>query len=249
MSQRRAPDWLTAWEYAHRGLHSAGVAENSRAAAEAAIAAGMGIECDIQMSRDNVPLVFHDWELDRLTGQRGQIAARPADELCQIALLDTADTIWRLTELLELVAGRVPILIEVKSHPAFALPQACIAIARALADYAGPFAVMSFDPRMGEWFARHAPEMPRGLVITDTLDHGYKSAWRARRALERAAPDFLAADVRDVPNALTDLWRETGRPLLTWTVRTAELRAQALAHADALIAEGPGLEAKRDALA
>jgi glycerophosphoryl diester phosphodiesterase len=209
----------------------------------------MGIECDIQMSRDNVPLVFHDWELDRLTGQRGQIAARPADELCQIALLDTADKIWRLTELLELVAGQVPILIEVKSHPAFALPQACIAIARALSDYAGPFAVMSFDPRMGEWFARHAPEMPRGLVITDTLDHGYKGAWRARRALERAAPDFLAADVRDVPNALTDLWRETGRPLLTWTVRTAELRAQALAHADALIAEGPGLEAKRDALA
>jgi len=130
MSPRRAPDWLTAWEYAHRGLHSAGVAENSRAAAESAIAAGMGIECDIQMSRDNVPLVFHDWELDRLTSQRGQIAARPADELCQIALLETADTIWRLTDLLELVAGRVPILIEVKSHPAFALPQACIAIAR-----------------------------------------------------------------------------------------------------------------------
>lgn len=249
MSQRRAPDWLTAWEYAHRGLHGAAVPENSRAAAKAAIAAGMGIECDIQMSRDNVPLVFHDWELDRLTSQSGQIAARPADELCQIPLLGPAQTIWRLTELLELVAGRVPILIEVKAHPAFALPQACIAIARALADYTGPFAVMSFDPRMGEWFARHAPDIARGLVITDTLDHGYKGAWRARRAMERAAPDFIAADVRDIPNAFTDLWRETGRPLLTWTVRNPELRAQALAHADALIAEGQGLEAKGDALA
>ncbi|MDP4605784.1 MAG: hypothetical protein NWS68_06485, partial [Erythrobacter sp.] len=244
-----APDWLTAWEYAHRGLHGEGVAENSRASAEGASAAGMGIECDIQMSRDNVPLVFHDWALDRLTAQSGQVAARPAEELCAIPLLGSADMIWRLADLLELVAGRVPILVEVKSHPAFALPQACMAIAQALADYAGPFAVMSFDPRMGEWFARHAPDLPRGLVITDTLDHGFKSAWRARRALERAAPDFLAADVRDVPNALTDLWRETGRPLLTWTVRTAELRAQALAHADALIAEGQGLEAKRDALA
>ena len=241
MSRRRAPDWLTAWEYAHRGLHGEGVAENSRTAAQGAIAAGMGIECDIQMSRDNVPLVFHDWVLERLTGQHGPLAAHPAEELCQMPLLDTAETIWRLTDLLELVAGRVPILIEVKSHPAFALPQACIAIAQVLADYAGPVAVMSFDPRMGEWFARHAPDMTRGLVITDTLDHGYKGAWRARRALERAAPDFLAADVRDVPNALTDLWRETGRPLLTWTVRAPELRAQALAHADALIAEGAGL--------
>ncbi len=241
MSERRAPEWLTAWEYAHRGLHGQGVPENSRAAAEGAIAAGMGIECDIQMSRDNVPLVLHDWELDRLTGERGKVAARPADELCRIPLMATAQTIWPLTELLELVAGRVPILVEVKSRPDFALAEACIAIASQLADYAGPFAVMSFDPRMGEWFARHAPEMTRGLVITDTLDHGYKSAWRMPRALERAAPEFLASDARDIPNAFTDLWRETGRPLLTWTVRTPELRVHARAHADALIAEGAGL--------
>lgn len=245
MSEHRAPDWLTGWEFAHRGLHSAnasgGVPENSRAAAEAAIAAGLGIECDIQMSRDNVPLVFHDWELDRLTGEHGKVAARPADDLCRIPLMATAQTIWPLTELLDLVAGRVPLLIEVKSHPAFALAQACIAIAKALAGYTGPLAVMSFDPRMGEWFATHAPDMTRGLVITDTLDHGYQRAWRAPKALERAAPDFLASDVRDIPNALTSLWHEAGRPLLTWTVRTPELRKHGLVHADALIAEGAGL--------
>lgn len=241
MTERRAPDWLTRYEFAHRGLHSSGVPENSRAAAEGAMAAGMGIECDIQLSRDGVPLVFHDWELDRLTAERGKIATRSAEELCRIPLMGTAQTIWPLTELLELVAGRVPILVEIKSHPAFALPQACIAIAKVLADYSGPFAVMSFDPRMGEWFAKHAPAMTRGLVITDTLDHGYQRAWRAPKALERAAPDFLASDVRDIPNALVSLWRETGRPLLTWTVRTPELRGHALANADALIAEGPGL--------
>lgn len=241
MTARRAPEWLTQWEYAHRGLHAPGVPENSRAAAEAAIAAGMGIECDIQMSRDNVPLVFHDWELERLTAERGKFAAHPADALCRIALMDTAETIWRLADLLDLVAGRAPILVEVKSRPDFALAEACIAIARELATYAGPHAVMSFDPRMGEWFAKHAPETPRGLVITDTLDHGFRSAWRAPHALERAAPDFLASDVRDIPNALTDLWRETGRPLLTWTVRSPETRARGLAHADALIAEGAGL--------
>jgi glycerophosphoryl diester phosphodiesterase len=238
---RAAPDWLTQWEYAHRGLHREGVPENSRAAAEAAIAAGMGIECDIQMSRDNVPLVFHDWELDRLTGERGKVAARPAHDLCRIRLMNTAQTISSLCDLLDLVAGRVPILVEIKSRPDFALAEACIAIARELASYAGPYAVMSFDPRMGEWFAKHAPAATRGLVITDTLDHGYKSAWRAPHAMERAAPHFLASDVRDIPGAFTGLWRESGRPLLTWTVRSPETRERGLSHADALIAEGAGL--------
>ncbi|MCU0946757.1 MAG: glycerophosphodiester phosphodiesterase [Porphyrobacter sp.] len=245
MTARAAPDWLTQWEYAHRGRHGREadglVPENSRAAIRAAIAAGMGIECDIQMSRDNVPLVFHDWELDRLTAERGKVAARPSDELCRIPLMDTGETIWRLADLLDAVAGRVPILIEVKSRPDFAIAEACIPIAKVLGSYAGHYAVMSFDARMGEWFAKHAPETPRGLVITDTLDHGFKGAWRAPHALERAAPDFLACDVRDLPNGLTSLWRETGRPLLTWTVRSAESRARALANADALIAEGAGL--------
>lgn len=241
MSTRRAPDWLTQWEYAHRGLHHEGVPENSRAAAEGAIAAGMGIECDVQMSRDNVPLVFHDWELERLTKERGKVAARPADELCRIALLETGETLWRLAGLLDLVAGRVPILVEVKAQPHLAIAEPCIAIAKALADYAGPVAVMSFDLRVGEWFAKHAPDVTRGLVITDTLDHGYRSAWRAPYALERAAPDFLASDVRDIPNALTALWRESGRPLLTWTVRSPDTRERGMAHADALIAEGDGL--------
>lgn len=241
MSARGVPDWLTQWEYAHRGLHAPDVPENSRAAAEGAIAAGMGIECDIQMSRDNVPLVFHDWELDRLTKERGKTVSRSADDLCRIALMETGQTIWRLSDLLERVGGRVPILVEIKAQPHLAIAEPCMAIGRALSDYAGPFAVMSFDLRVGEWFAKHAPDMVRGLVVTDTLDHGYRHAWRAPHALERAQPDFLASDVRDIPNALTGLWRESGRPLLTWTVRSPETRTRGLAHADALIAEGAGL--------
>lgn len=241
MMARRAPEWLTQWEYAHRGLHGPGVPENSRAAAEGAIATGMGIECDIQMSRDNAPLVFHDWELDRLTAQRGKVALQPADALCRIALLETAQTIWRLTDLLALIAGKVPLLVEVKAQPHLSVAEPCIAIAKALTGYPGPLAVMSFGLRVGEWFAKHAPDVIRGLVVTDTLDHGYQGAWRAPHALERAAPDFLASDVRDIPNALTSLWRDTGRPLLTWTVRSPETREHGLAHADALIAEGDGL--------
>lgn len=208
---------------------------------EAALGAGLAIECDLQMSRDNVPMVFHDWELDRLTDERGLVAQRPARDLERIALRGSQDRIWRLEELLSLVNGRAPILLEVKSRPDFAIIEAAMAVSRILAGYDGPVAVMSFDPRLGEWFASRDPDMLRGLVATDTLDHGFRYAWRQPNALDRAQPDFLASDVHDLPNAITDLWRANGRPLLTWTVRTPALRARGREHADALIAEKDGL--------
>ncbi len=242
MIQRAAPDWLKSGTFAHRGLHSAGVPQNSRSAAQAAIAAGIGIECDVQMSSNNVPLVFHDWKLDRLTAESGMVAGRSASELCRIKLNDSNDTIWTLSELLDCVAGRVPILIEVKSLAQFDIAGACTAIKAVTRDYLGPLAVMSFDPRMGEWFAEHAPEFVRGLVATDTLDHGFLSAWRAPFAIDKAQPDFLACDIRDLPNAIAGVWRETGRPLLTWTVHSPVLRARAELHTDAQIAEGGGIE-------
>ncbi|MEM9501952.1 MAG: glycerophosphodiester phosphodiesterase family protein [Pseudomonadota bacterium] len=241
MTARKAPQWLTDQTYAHRGLHSFGVPENSRTAAEVAIASGFGIECDIQMSKDNVPIVFHDWELDRLTEARGKVANLSAEELCKLTLAASQDRIWTLADLLRLVDGQVPLLIEIKSLPHFAIAEACAAIARVLDGYNGEFAVMSFDPRMGEWFTKHSPRYWRGLVATDTLDHGFINAWRRPHAIERAQPDFLAADIRDLPNALSDLWRAADKPLLTWTVRTRELRERASANADAPIAEGDGL--------
>lgn len=242
MIKRAAPDWLKRGTYAHRGLHSLGIPENSRSAVEAAMVKGFGIECDVQMSRDNVPMVFHDWELDRLTAARGMVATKSADELCQIKLSESSDTIWTLSEFLDCVAGRVPVLIEVKSFPHFDIAVACTAIESVIRDYAGPVAVMSFDARMGEWFAKHASDITRGLVATDTLDHGFLNAWRRPHAIERAQPDFLACDIRDLPNTIAELWRETGRPLLTWTVRTADLRTKAARYTDASIAEGGGIE-------
>lgn len=241
MSDRAAPDWLTRQTYAHRGLHRAGVVENSRSAILAALDGGFGIECDVQLSRDNVPMVFHDWELDRLTAESGDVAARDADDLSEIALSGSADTIWRLAEMLELVRGKTPILIEIKSLPDFDIANACSAIASCICGYDGPLAVMSFDPRMGEWFAAHAPHLTRGLVATDTYDHGFLSAWRTPGALERARPDFLACDIRDLPNALSEIWREADRPLLTWTVRSHELSLRAQTHADAAISEGEAI--------
>lgn len=241
MIARPAPDWLTQWEYAHRGLHLAGVPENSLAAAEGAIALGLGIECDIQRSSDDHPIVFHDWDLERLTGEAGPTGDRPAQALEALHLLGTGQHPVRLAAFLEQVAGRVPLLIEIKSMPGYNVARSCEAVAGALAGYAGKAAVMSFDPRVGGWFFKHAPAFARGLVGTDTLDHGFLSAWRAPGALEQAQPDFLALDIRDLPNAVSELWRAARRPLLSWTIRSPNLRQRALAHVDALIAEGEGL--------
>jgi len=241
MSGRRAPDWLTRWEYAHRGLHGPGVPENSLAAAEAAIAAGLGIECDIQRSLDDHPMVFHDWELARMTGQKGETEEWVSDALEELRLLGTDQHPVRLGTFLDVVAGRVPLLIEIKSRPGYDVEWTCLYVARRLTDYRGPVAVMSFDPQVGEWFAAEAPDVARGLVGTDSYENGFEGAWRDPAALALAQPDFLAIDVRDLVRAEAGAWRAAGRPLLTWTVRSPETRASGMAHADALIAEGAGL--------
>lgn len=241
MSHRRAPDWLTRWEYAHRGLHGPGVPENSHAAAEGAIAAGMGIECDIQRSANDHPVVFHDWNLQRLTGRPEETEGLGADDLEALRLLGTDQHPMRLLKFLPMVAGRVPLLIEIKSQPGYDVERTCKQVCRLLADYAGEYAVMSFDPRVGAWFAANHPDVVRGLVGTDSFENGFEGVWRGPTALNLAQPDFLAVDVRDLLRPEAAAWRAEGHPLLTWTVRSPETRARGLAHADALIAEGAGL--------
>lgn len=241
MSARPVPDWLTRWEFAHRGLHGAGVPENSLAAAEGAIARGMGIECDIQMSADGAAMVFHDWELSRLTGATGLVAMFSADALGALGLLGTDQRPPRLEALLDLIAGQVPLLIEVKSMPGYDVARSCAAVAARLADYQGAVAVMSFDPRVPEWFAKAASPITRGLVGTDSFENGFEGVWRTPEAIAAAQPDFLAIDVRDLHRPEAAAWRSRGGPLLTWTVRSPETRATGLALTDALIAEGEGL--------
>ncbi|MDP5102808.1 MAG: hypothetical protein NWP98_02675 [Erythrobacter sp.] len=241
MNGRRAPDWLTQWEYAHRGLHRKGVPENSLAAAEGAIAAGMGIECDIQRSRDDHPMVFHDWELDRLTGVAGETEQRTAAELEQLCLLGTDQHPFKLSTLLEVVAGRVPLLIEIKSRPGYDVAMTCVTVSRMLADYDGPHAVMSFDPRVARWFRRHSPQTCAGLVMREDDRGNTQKAWQRRLALWIARPDFLAYHIAALPNRLVAALRARGLPVLTWTVNSPETRLRAMDHADALIAEGAGL--------
>lgn len=227
--------------FAHRGLHGPGVVENAPAAFAAAIARGLGIECDIQRSGDGQAMVFHDWELDRLTGERGPVTRRSGAELGRIALSGSPDRIPTLRQLLDLVAGRVPLLIEIKSRRDVPIGPICLAVRGVLEGYRAPHGVMSFDPRVPRWFAQHAPETVRGLVITEENGKGLPGAFKRRLALWHARPDFLAYDIRDLPSRFAAAQRRRGMPVASWTVRNAELRARAAHHADAAIAEGAGI--------
>ena len=233
--------WLRDWAYAHRGLHGEGVPENSPAAFAEAIRRRMGIECDVQKSRDGRAMVFHDWTLERLTGESGEVAARDAAALEQIVLAGGSERMATLDRLLELVAGRVPLLVEIKSKRERNPVPLCLAVRRAVEGYRGKLAVMSFDPRVARWFHTYARDIVRGLVVTEEGERGWRGRIRRHVALWHAKPDFLAYDVRDLPSAFAAGQRARGLPLLTWTVRSPKLRWRAADHADAPIAEGAGL--------
>ena len=233
--------WLGEHVYAHRGLHGPGAIENSALAFGNAVKAGMGIECDVQLTRDRKAAVFHDWDLDRLTGESGPVAQRKLDDLRTIQLTGSDGRIGGLQDLLAQVQGRVPLLIEVKSRRDHKTRSLCLAVRRALEGYGGKFAVMSFDPQVPAWFARNAPTIVRGLVVTEENDGGLLGRLGRHRDLWRAQPDFLAYDVRDLPSRFAAAQRARGLPVLTWTVRSPELASVAADHADAPIAEGEGL--------
>jgi glycerophosphoryl diester phosphodiesterase len=227
---------LGARPFAHRGLHAPGRPENSRAAFAAAIAAGSGIELDVQASRDGAAVVFHDDQLDRPTAAHGLVADLGADELVALRLAGTGETFPLLTDSLRLIAGRTPLLIEVKSPDRRVVPL-CRAVAAALKDYSGPVGVMSFNPEVGAWFARHAPARLRGLVVTESGKKGWRGRIERNLAFWRARADFLACDVRDLPSAFAAAKRAAGASVFTWTVRDAGDRAAAAACADQIIYE------------
>ena len=233
--------WLRQATYAHRGLHGEGRVENSPSAFAAAIERGLGIECDVQRSRDGEAMVFHDWELDRLTAEAGAVKAHDAADLKRIVLGNTGDTIPTLSDLLTRIGGKVPLLIEIKSRRDVRFAPLCFAVRRALEGYRGPVAVMSFDPRAVRWFARHAPRIVRGLVVTEEGRRTLSGDLRRHLSLWQARAEFLAYDIRDLPSRFASGQRKRGLPLLTWTVRSPELAERARGFGAAPIAEGAGI--------
>lgn len=232
--------WLGEQPYAHRGLHDGmwqgPVLENGLPAFTAAIAAGHGIECDVQRSIDNRAVVFHDFSLSRLTLAQGRVDGKTAAELTQIRLMGQNGAIAELGAVLGVVRGRAPILIEIKTETDHVAPL-CLAVRRALEGYGGKAAIMSFHPAVSAWFRRQAPHIVRGLVMTEEVSHGWKGTMRRHLDLWQAKPDFLAYDIRDLPSRFAAAQRARGLPVLTWTVRTDEQHAIAADHADAPIYE------------
>ena len=244
----RAPDWLTARPVAHRGLHdrARGIVENMPGAAQAAISGNFSIECDIQLTADGEAMVHHDDALGRLTEGSGALLGMTASQLRAVKFRDTAERMMSLGDLCALVAGRVPLVIEVKSH--FDRDRRLVKrMAEVLATYTGPAVGMSFDPDQVLALRETMPALPRGIIAQRNYDDDYwKRLTPAQRAgmlhlkhAFRTRPHFVAYWVDQLPAPAPWIARNIfGLPLLTWTVRTPEQRARAARYADQIIFEG-----------
>jgi glycerophosphoryl diester phosphodiesterase len=230
--------------FAHRGLHdhSQGVIENSLSAFRAAIVAGYGIELDVQRSADDLPVVFHDDDLDRLTDATGAFRGYSAAELGRMHLRGSTDTIPTLKEVLAMVAGRAPLLIEIKENWNTMKDTDGIleqSVAAALAGYAGPVAVMAFNPHCIAHMARFAPDLPRGLT-TESYDPALNAPIPAEvcerlRGIpdyDRTGSSFISHQVSDLGRPRVAELKRLGAAILCWTVRSPKQEAEArkIAH-------------------
>lgn len=231
---------------AHRGLWSPdGAPENSLAAFEAACAAGYGMELDVQLSADGVPVVFHDDRLDqRLTDVRGRVSERTAAELAEIRLHGGRETIPTLAEALECVGGRGLVVVELKvlgGEEGRLEPR----VAKVLEAYAGPAAVVSFNPRSVAWFADHQPHRLRGLngaayhdALNWTLPAEERQALSELSHVALARPHFLSLGLDMLPSESAAALRAKGMPVLAWTVRSPGQWARVKPGCDNLMFEG-----------
>ena len=217
--------------FAHRGLHDGAVfTENSLTAFAAALELGAGIECDLRLTADNRIVVFHDEDAWRICGSPIVIGRSTLADLGRLRVGE--GPIPTLAALLKLVAGHVPLLLEVKVKDD--IWRWIPALRRDLAVYAGRFGVMCFDPRLPRLLKTNLPRVRRGLLLRADLP-----AWKRRLYLALALPDFLGVE----REALGKTWVQRARrevPVYGWTISTAEQRAQAEVQADALIWEADG---------
>lgn len=243
------PAFLTT-PIAHRGLHdhTRGRIENSLSAIRAAAEAGYGIEIDLQLSADGQAMVFHDETLDRLTAQTGPLTARTAADLGAIPLTGSTDTIPTLTQVLTLLSGRTPLLIEIKDQ------SGCLsetdgrletATARGLQGYAGPVAVMSFNPQSIARMADLAPDLPRGLTTCAFDPADWHPADPATCTRLRDIPDhdrtgcsFISHEAGDLARPAVAALKAAGSAVLCWTIRSPLAEAEARKVAQNITFEG-----------
>jgi glycerophosphoryl diester phosphodiesterase len=241
-------DWIARMPIAHRGLHDAakGIIENTRSAFVAAMAHGFAIELDVQRTKDGEAVVFHDYDIDRLLVGHGHLEAMNSADLRALPFQSCADHVESLSDILHLVAGAVPLVIEIKSLFNGDL-QLLDRVIEVTAEYSGSFVIKSFDPDLIIGLRQKAPHLLRGIVsMSDYGDdpetlHLSKEAMRRLTDLlhfDESRPDFLSWHVGDLPCAAPFFGRLLGLPLMTWTVRTAEQATRARRYADQMVFEG-----------
>jgi glycerophosphoryl diester phosphodiesterase len=235
----RRVGFLTRTPFANRGLHGSRHVENSRAAIEAAVSHGYGVKVDVQFSLDGMAYVIADSTLDRLTDETGQVRHYSSKQLAQIKLKGTDESIPKLDEILKLVAGRSPVLVELKAIEGH-VSQLCVAVRHAIESYRAEAAVMSLHGEVSRWFSSHGDRITRGLMLSDKSVYAKDEGSEKVQALWRARPEFLALDINDLPNRFVQRQRKRGIPMLAWTVTSAEQQAVAADCVDQIIFEAPG---------
>ena len=240
------PGFLTR-PFAHRALHGPGVSENSLEAIEAAAEVGWGIEIDVQLTSDGAAVVFHDYVLGRLTDRPGAVRERTLEAMEAIPLLK-GGAIPSLADALAAVAGRVPVVVEVKDQSsdmsATGIGPLERAVADAARDYDGPLAVMSFNPHAVAALRDHAPDLPRGLTTCGWTAEDWPNVAEARRDQLRridagaVGASFVSHDRTDLASPEVARVKALGLPVLCWTIRSPDQAAEALAHADQITFEG-----------
>lgn len=244
------PPGFGARPFAHRGLHDqgAGRPENSPAAIRAAVEAGYGIEIDVQPSADGAAMVFHDYDLERLTGQTGDVRQRTARELGQITLSGGTDTVPTLQECLEIVAGAAPLLIEIKDQDGEMgsnVGALEAAVAKVLDGYDGPVALMSFNPHSVAALSRLAPELPRGLTTSAYGAKHWPKLPEDVRGRLRGIPDyahtgsvFISHQSDDLERPRVAALKSQGAAVFCWTIRSPAQEELARRVAEQITFEG-----------
>lgn len=216
---------LTFWDYAHRGLHDKRIPENSLLAFEKAVQAGYGIELDVRVTRDNVLVVHHDETLERSCGDKRRVRDVALNDLQQLSLFGTEEYIPTFDEVLDLVNGRVPLIVELKTD--FSNKQLAEQVYERLQHYNGVYCVESFDPFAMRWFKKNAPDVVRGQLAFMPPLKGKPFVECLRRIalgyllvnfLSR--PDFIAYGYESDTNLSFRFVANVFRPLMAaWTVR------------------------------
>ena len=233
--------WITNTPIAHRGLHDDLLPENSLAAFQAAVEHGYAIECDVRLISDGTLVVFHDDRLSRMTDEDGYVSHLSKPDLDKIRLKDSQECIPTFDQLLRLVDGKVPILIEIKNEGAVGATEK--ALLDGLVGYTGEYAVQSFNPYSLEYFKRNAPHIRRGQLATQARSKGINRLkfylLKTMRFNKRVScPHFISYDKKYLQTSCVQCAKKQKLPVLAWTVRSQQEYDAIRQDCDNLIFEG-----------